>query len=255
MPDKFSIEAEEMLFTTLNEVDLQNRVITIDSNINNVNLLDLHDNLYAEVDPAESPTVSVTFIVSANVIVGSTNTANPSMDVGDWPVGFTPTLKIFGRVQGCGGRGGNTSINPDTREDGEDGGTALYSRHALNLYVSSGEIWGGGGGGAGQTEGNSPGSGDDQWGGGGGAGRIAGSGGTCSGVGNMFPGVAGTSEEGGLSGQGELFGLTPNEGGDPGQAGEGNSQADGGAAGNAIDGVSFITVVEGPGDILGPQIN
>ena len=82
-----AIEAEEMLFTNYNQNDVTNQFVTINANINNVNLRTLHDNIFPELtedDITASPPVTVTFILAENVIVGSTNTANPALDVGEW---------------------------------------------------------------------------------------------------------------------------------------------------------------------------
>lgn len=243
----FIVEAEEML-ASVSEENLADRVVTIDSDIFNVNLRELHDVLFPE--PGSSGELSgtnVTCIIDDGVIVGSSSVNLPAFDVGDWPVGFPVTIIVNGRIQGAGGTGGN-----DDERNGLAGGVALYTRHDIDIEV--GEIWGGGGGGGiGSTtrQGGITINGGE---GGGGAGQI---GGTSSG------GSDGTSEEGGEGGEGSFHDAHGGAGGDPGESGQPGLNVPtviipaglGSAAGAAIDGVSFVTVTVGPGDIRGPEIN
>jgi hypothetical protein len=223
------IELEEMLFTAFGaEVNPDERSIIFDTNENNVNLRTRHDELYPEPTTGNE----VTATINAGIIIGSVSTALRAFDVGSWPVGVTINLIVIGRIQGAGGPGGNRSGGTGT--PGGAGGTALYTRYAINLTSSSGDIWGGGGGGAGDADG----------GGGGGAGQLPGAAGT-----GPPAGSAGTTEAGGAGGGGG------SAGGGPGLAGQNSSDAAGGAAGTAIDGDSFVTDVGTPGDIRGPQIN
>lgn len=252
MPDRWEVEAEEMLFRRVDEDDpsLTDRVVIIDSNINNINLRELHDNIYPEVTGSESPEIKVTFIIESGVIVGSTSTANPACDVGDWPPGVVPTLRIMGRIQGAGGDGGSaTGPGPDLTS-GQPGGPALYTRAPVAIEIDGGGIWGGGGGGAP----NFP-LGAEALGGGGGAGQFPGRGGE----GVFDNGRDGTTESGGPGGQGLIS--TGGRGGDPGQPGERPDDlppfipVEAGDAGAAIDGISFVTFVSPEGDIRGPRIN
>lgn len=244
--DKFDVRAEEMLFTTLDTEQNRDRVITIDGNINNINLRSLHDNQYPEIvaDDLGYDGITVTFIIAADVIVGSATTALRAIDVGSWIVGVPLFLRIIGRGQGCGGRGGNG--NAGGGEPGQIGGVALYTRYPITL-VNEGELWGGaGGGGTGMTPTGAAGS----FCGGGGAGQVPGAGGVRSG---SHVGQPGTTEVGGQ-------GFDPGgDGGGPGlvgQTGTGtiNTQQPGGQPGAAIDGVSFVTI-QTAGDIRGGQIN
>jgi hypothetical protein len=252
MPERFGVEAEEALFTFYEDTEpggLNNRTIIIPSNINNVNIRDMHDSIYPEVtdeDVSASPPVTLTVIINGGVIVGSTSTTSPAFDVGDWPTGFVPTLIINGRIQGKGGNG----AGGQPMVQAQSGGTALYSRNAIDVeYGAAAELWGGGGGGGATTSLG----GDDVASGGGGAGTLPGSAGEARGDGTA--GTAGTSEAGGDGG--EFFGFA-GAGGDPGQPGAnglGFFNTNGGAAGAAIDGVSFVNVVSGSGDIRGSTIN
>jgi hypothetical protein len=259
LPEKYSVEAEEALFTIYEGTEpggLNDRTIIIPSNINNVNLRTMHDSIYPEItddDVGASPPVTLTCIINDGVIVGSSSTGSPAFDVGSWPVGFTPTLIVNGRIQGRGGNGtdGLPPNGPGTT--GAPGGTALYTRNNINLEVGTGEIWGGGGGG-GMARHGLVGIG---CGGGGGAGQLPGQGGS----GSTNAGNNGTTEAGGQGGvNADIEG---GDGGGPGLAGTDGDMpvsaysfvSPGGAAGTAIDGDSFVTVTVGPGDIRGPQIN
>jgi hypothetical protein len=240
-PDGYDVEAEEMLFSGALSQDLTNRVILIDGNTLNFNLRTTHDTLYPEITGSESPAVTLTCIVQQGVIVGSAAATGPAFDVGSWPAGFVPHVTVLGRIQGAGGDGGD--VVGLTAEGGEDGGTALYTRNAITLDDSAGEIWGGGGGGAATrvvTNG---------FGGGGGAGQIPGDGGLGNNGGD--DGSPGTTEAGGAGGG------TAGNGGDPGEAGgDSGVGTSGGAAGAAIDGISFVTTTGSPeGDRKGGQVN
>jgi hypothetical protein len=279
--DRFLIEAQEMLWTPFGgDIDPNTRTIIFDSNINNINLREIHDDLYPE--PQSGNVINV--IVNAGVIIGSTAIVSQldgsfaAFDVGTWPGGVTINMTINGRIQGRGGEGrsGGSGLwtgivaiaNPGG--DGLAGGTALFTRTAINVTSTNGEIWGGGGGGGGgggyadsiQTYGGG--------GGGGGAGTIVGVGGTggsASGgslvnlVGNA--GDNGVATAGGIAGQGGAG--TNNQGGNGGgpglagaagtPAGGGGAGGAGGTAGHAIDGDSFVTDIGAVGDIRGGQVN
>lgn len=254
MPDRFNVEAEEMLFAQFDPIDLTNRVITIDSDINNINLRQIHDTIFpalTDTDISASPAISVTFIINSGVVVGSTTNSQPALNVGNWPNGFVPKLIVKGRIQGRGGNGRSSISILSTIH----GGTALYTRHPiiLDLTQGSGQIWGGGGGG---------GIGVQQgfiWPGGGGAGANPGlSGGTPvagSAAQNGTRTSGGRGANGGNSGGGFPYG---GDGGNPGQFGlfglGTQAQGAGGNPGRSIDGVSFITAI-GSGDIRGPTAN
>lgn len=254
MSDRYEIQAEELFFDQIDPADLVNRVIIIDSAINNINLRELHDAIYPDPDASASPAESVRFIIEANVIVGSNEANQIACTVGDWPVGYPVTLEVFGHIRGAGGDGGPGLDNVDT--SGEDGGTALYTRFPIDLTLyAEGTIWGGGGGGNGLWA-----EGDDSetgLGGGGGAGVIAGDGGQ----GQDASGFPGTAEEGG-AGANEII-KRSGDGGDPGQPGgyeivPGSFVQDGGDGGPAIDGISFITLDDqtgSPSSIVGAEIN
>jgi hypothetical protein len=225
----FEVEAEEVAFfggSTV--VDPTQHTVIFDSNIYNQNLRTVHDLLYPT--PVSGDTINC--IINAGVIVGSTSSAVPALIIGDWPVGVTINVFVNGRIQGKGGDGGSKVGGTGT--NGEAGGTALYTRAAINLTSTDGDVWGGGGGGAGDADGS----------GGGGAGQVPGLAG-----GPSFPGSPGTTEAGGAP-----FG-GGGAGGGPGLAGQNSSDATGGAAGTAIDGDSFVTDVGAVGDIRGAQIN
>jgi hypothetical protein len=228
--DEFDIEAEEMRFQAI-VTNPTNRTIVLDANNMNVNLRTLHDSLY--VAPVSGNNIFL--IINAGVVIGSTSTALPALDVGTWPAGVTVqvTLDVGARIQGRGGDGGN-----QLGQNGFAGGPAFYTRKTVAL-INNGQIYGGGGGGegAGSVEG-----------GGGGAGTNPGVGGA-----GTFPGASGTADAGGAAGAGGGGGA--GAGGGPGAAGvKGSSGFSPGAAGASIDGISFVTL-SGSGAELGPQIN
>jgi len=236
------VRAEEMLFTDIDTAANNNRNITIDGNINNINLRELHDSIYPAIVPDDLGYngITVTFIINDSIIVGSAATSLKAIDVGTWLPGFVPTLHNLGRIQGGGGAGFGPS--PGT---GFPGGVALYTRHPINLVDETGEIWGGGGGG-----------GCGAGGGGGGAGTVPGAGGPGT---SFPPGSPGTSEAGGIGGS--AFAGHGGTGGGPGLVGGtakdifGGDSGSGGAAGAAIDGISFVTTIGPAGDRRGPQVN
>ncbi len=239
-----TVQAEEILITAGDEVDLTNRTIIIDSNINNINMRTIHDDIYPEPTGTESPPVTVTCVINSGVIVGSDSTADPAFDVGSWPSGITLALNVEGRIQGAGGNGGTPTFN------GDPGGTALYTTETIDLVlnVGDGEVFGGGGGGGGSASNTGGGAG-------GGQGQIPGLGAENT----LFPGDSGgdgTTEAPGIAPDG----VNPvNDGGDGGAAGQDGDDSSsgsflGGAAGNAIDGISFVTKT-GTGDVRGPEVN
>lgn len=253
LADRWRVNAEEMLYSSSSASDLINRVITIDTNEFNLNLKTLHDSIFPAIteDDLGSEGVTVTFLIASGVTVGSTAVGMPSIDVGDWPV--LPPLRLTnrGRIQGKGGDGGKgriSGIHSTSYNDGNPGGTALYTREPISVDNAGGQIYGGAGGGKG-GEGSTFSAPSFLFagGGGGGAGTNPGAGGEGY---NSDDGLPGTADAGGARGVGSGV-VASGDGGDPGQAGDG---PDGGAAGNAIDGVSFITFIAA-GTRVGPEIN
>lgn len=269
----FQFVAEEMRFTDLDVGSSTERVLLINFETNNLNLRAIHDLTY----PSTFDGVTVEFLISSTI--GSTSASVPAVNVGSWPSGFVPLVRLLGgRLLGKGGRGGTGASPPASPTAGSPGGIALYTRHAIELRIPGGsEIkGGGGGGGGGGGAGFGPGGGALGAGGGaggGGAGREAG---LAGGAGGAFF-VAGASAAPGTESAGGAYGAggdTGNplsrggrggEGGGPGQAGEAGvtgthpieftAGGAGGAAGAAIDGVSYVTVTDTGGSVVGPQIN
>ena len=130
-PDRWEVEAEEMIFA--GETDPAVRTIVIDSNINNVNLQELHDSIYV---PAVSGN-TIICIIQEGVIVGSSSTGMPAFIVGDWvSVGspdFSITVTVRGRIQGMGGQGGTNDPPGGDGGPGAVGGPALYTRRAISF--------------------------------------------------------------------------------------------------------------------------
>ncbi|MEY9580953.1 hypothetical protein ABIE88_008529 [Bradyrhizobium diazoefficiens] len=248
-PDRFAVEAEEMLWTAP-DADLSDRQIIFDANNFNINLRSAHDSIY----PTPQSGDVVTFTINSGVVIGSNSYGLPAVDVGSWPAGVTVNLTVVGRIQGAGGYGGVGAVI-GAGADGGAGGPALYLRYAVTVNASAGAIWGGGGGGGGGAGAGNPGGG-----GGGGAGVIRGDFGTSS----ATSGALGSDTSGGSGGAaGGPGGGAGGAGGGPGLAGSGGGSAGifntpggaGGAAGRAIDGVSHVTFSPAGGDIRGSQVN
>lgn len=266
---KFDVEAQELLIT--GGVDLTNRIIVIDSNTSIVKLKELHDTLYPVATAADVVAgVNLKVYIDAGVIVSGTRAFDVQTG---WPTGFPITVIVNGKLQGAAGNGGSGANN------GQAGGTALYTRFPITLEYT-GSIWGGGGGGGGGAIRFNGSSGVLYCGcGGGGAAGIprsnivvdgvnignGGPGAICNGV-RAPNGQSGTDTTGGLGGNNGSAGNPGGQGGTPGVAGQNgfNTSAGptlvagpgtGGAAGNSIDGISFVTVTVSSGTTLGPQIN
>lgn len=261
----FRIEAEEMLGGA-EALDLTDRRIYIEDDVYNVNLRTLHDQIYpAPSDQDVIDGVKLTLRILDEASVGSKSVSLPALDIGDWPDGFEITIEHLtetGRIQGKGGRGGDgawSGTYGSPANNGENGSAALYTRHPITLKLgASSKIWSGAGGG-----------------GGGGAGLYSASHiGAPAGAGaGLDPGVGGslpnpttvtpaTPDTGGLPGTPIGWGHYGGKGGEPGENGTpGNQNAGGvpaglaGLAGASIDGISFVTILDGPGDLRGPQIN
>lgn len=274
-------EAEEVLFTGIDPVDITDRVLLIDTNQNNVDVLALHNSIYPVLtDDDVSNGVNLTVVIAEGATVGAT-TATASgiaLDFGAtdvWPSGFPITLRVAGRVRGkggFGGSGGNGNITPaPAGAAGQGGGTALRTRHALSIeLLATGEIKGGGGGGGGGGTGAFN-AAFIRAGGGGGGGGGGVNGGVGGGPGSYAgSGGSGTSTAGGAGGpRGERFDQTWSRGGpggaggQPGAAGSagtsiapsGGAGGAGGAAGRAIDGVSYCTFSINLGSRAGPEVN
>lgn len=243
--DRFKVEAEEVLFAASND-DPNFHPLVIDSNTTNVNLRTIHDAVYG---PPTVDTV-VECRILAGVDVTSASQSLPALDIGSWPVGVEITLIVGGRIEGAGGNGGVAhlpGINSGPTA-GQDGGTAIYTRQAINLELPSGgrvHAGGGGGGGGGSFGGNGGG-------GGGGAGIIGGLGGH----GNFGATAPGTDTVAGVGGPPGPNGYSGGNGGGPGLAGQaGGSGGAAGAAGKAIDGDSYVTTTVSGGSLLGSLVN
>jgi len=256
MADRLHVEAEEMLADTIVGDDLNDRSITIDTNLLNFDLYPTYVTIFgAPTDQDVIDGVYLTVTVNEGVIVGSSTTSGIAfrVDSTPWPTGFPILIVINGRIEGAGGRGGDSASNSNGNGSaGFPGGTALYTRKAISLTTTNGELWGGGGGGGGSSA--QPGGPPNTGGGGGGAGQSPGAGGAALLAGGT-PGNPGTTEAGGAPGG---FGGI---GGGPGLSGSNGSPFSpfvGGAGagpGAAIDGDSFVTDVGTVGDIRGPQVN
>lgn len=229
------------------------RVITFSASTLDVNLRSINDAMFSGVGGS-----NLICTIEAGVIIGASSTGLPAFDVGSWPANYSIKIIVHGRIQGRGGKGGGKNdggSNDHLGKPGWPGGLALYIRYPVVLD-GAGEIWGGGGGGGSGKFRSTFTSNFYGGGGGGGAGTNPGLKGTKHG-GSAQDGQDGTSEAGGDGGSG-MEGRFGGDGGGPGLSGQngyssGGGDSTGGAAGNAIDGVSYITAV-GSIDTQGPQI-
>jgi hypothetical protein len=172
-------------------------------------------------------------------------------------VGFDITVVALDNalIAGAGGDGGEAGFL-SAGDPGVVGGTAIFTRVAIDLDLSAGgEVKGGGGGGAGGAGGFLTSGG----GGGGGAGRVPGDGGLSDVGQEGQPGTLSAGGDGGPIENANTGEVPGGRGGGPGLPGQSTSSGfgttSGGASGNAIDGVSLVTITLGSGAIVGPQIN
>jgi hypothetical protein len=204
---------------------------------------------------AGSPTEArtLTYIIEPTAVIGSEDPADPALWFPDsFPIGTTISVEWYGRSQGAGGKGG-------------DGGMLWTKETGLVRYA-------GGGGGAGSIVGL---GGDGSLVGAPGTLLLGGDGGEYGGAasGGLLTagGVGGTALKverpitivskgasqiwgGGGGGGGRQQSTSPGgDGGDPGEAGA-NATSNGGNAGIAIDGTSYVTKT-GTFDIKGAEVN
>lgn len=226
----FNYTALEYLYTEAlpDDPDDGTDSIILGGNANNINLRTIYDALF----PAPDAATEVKFIIDNGVSIGSTSSANYSIDTGLWPVGMAPIRLL---VKGYGqGKGGNALNN----QPGENGGPAINMQYDLTIEDVIGIIAGGGGGGGSPVGG----------GGGGGAGIVAGLGslggfiGTRTNGGEGIP--VGLNSEGGSGGDMAQNGGQAIEGGLPDNLG--------GTAGIAINKNGNTLIIEnGNTNILG----
>jgi len=224
----FTVLSQEVVFGRTTPPDADLRIITISTDVYNINLRQVHDSIYTEAESGQT----IRLIIASTGIVGSTTYDSPALDIGDWPDGIIIEIDGEGLISG---RGGDSSTSNQDFADFKDGSDALYTRFNVDI-IGDVKVWGGGGAGAwGYVDGRNI--------GGGGAGTIAGT----PGGSEEFGGVVDFSNENNGSG------------GDAGQDGQNGSDENldpviGGTAGNSIDGISYVTITGTP-DIRGPQVN
>jgi hypothetical protein len=261
---KMSATAQEILWHEYPDEPELPQTVIFDQDQVNVNLRTEYDKSY----PAPESGDTVTFVVETDVVIGSSSTGSPAMTVGVWPAGVTLVLTNTGYIVGRGGNGGDGGCAClSNGRAGGYGGPALYSRQAIT--ITNNGIIGGGGGGGGGGAGIDGGYAGPGGGGGGGAGYVAGSGGDGELGGGCwwtaYDGAPGTLTAGGAGGDAwRTDAGTGGTGGSLGQAGSvggedtyrkcGTIPGAGGAAGNAVDGNSYITWTT-VGDVRGARIN
>ncbi|WP_291209030.1 hypothetical protein [Hyphomonas sp.] len=240
----YALDLQEMLFREYGDFDPDERSIFIEADTYNLNFREAYQALYGDPDI----TKPATMIIEPNVIVGSTSTSIPALDIGLWPVDMDLTLIIRGRVQGLGGDGAShlgASAAPNQYQPPTAGGTSLYARFPVDVDMADGAIWAPGGGSGGVYAG-----GGKYHGGGGGQGSRGGRGG--SGVNGGSDGHDGSRDAPGQSGHPSFFGGGTAQPGDTTRTD--NDFYIGAAAGIAVDGWSYLTVIEA-GDVVGTTFN
>jgi hypothetical protein len=195
-------------------------------------------NLKAIVGTLGSP-ATLNILVAAGVIIESSSSGTPAMDLSGLISGCTINLTNLGYILGTGGRGGRgaggnypgSGATLMSGTAGQPGGNAIKgpgSGCTFNITNGSGHIWGGGGGGGGGGASISLSSNGGANGGGGGAGSGAAFGGDPGLVGDPLGGSqAGTAGGDSTSGVNGTFGAA----GTAGAVGVGHGQP-GGAGGD-----------------------
>lgn len=201
--------------------------ITISSNC-------LDWNLTAIIGTLGAP-ATINILVAAGVIVESSSTGTPAIDLSGLISGCTVNLTVLGYVLGKGGRGGRgagtnypgSGAQMNAALAGQPGGKAILgpgSGCTFNITNGSGHIWGGGGGGGGGGASISVSVLGGANGGGGGAGSGAAFGGepglAVDPLGGSQTAAAGGDSTSGVNG---TFGT----GGTPGSVGVGHAQSGG----------------------------
>lgn len=214
-----------------------------------------------------SPTYPVTAVVNINggLTIGSSSTSTPAITTSGLPSGSILYLSIGSGtyVVGKGGKGGDWitgNTGSGNVKAGLAGGTALYTRITTYL-TNNGTLGGGGGGGGGGgvTNASSQAYDDYTGAGGGGAGNDVGASGTGNGnTATLTTGAGGSAWSSSPASSEKQYGSYGGDGGDLGQAGSNGTPYQthnvGGAAGSAIDGVSYVTK-KTAGTITGSEVN
>lgn len=217
------------------------RVVSILTNMLNVNLRELYEATYGTGEIPENTNIIFEGDPNGDIVIGSSTTEEWAVEVGEWPevgtIGVSIDLRYL-RIVGAGGQGGGSLF---AHPEGYGGGGALYTR----VQIAAAEcLIGGGGGGGGSSV------------------IYGGSGGSYGPIGTHFGGRGAGHLTGGgatILGGGNASGPLGGDGGNLGQAGNSgqttaNSQGYiGGAAGIAINGVSYVTLIDC--DVRGVEIN
>ena len=248
--DRVNVVSQELSFFTPPD---EARKIFIDDDTTDFDLRAAYDQLY--VAPASGIVVNC-FIANGVVVHGA-----PAFDVGSWPSGVEINIFIGSgaTIAGRGGQGGfggsGDPFGPIEGADGEDGGIGIYARYPVTIENSATIAGGGGGGGGGH--GGGPNEFVNEVGGNGGGGAAFGVG---PGTGPPNAGEDGGLTTGGAGGEGIGGGQDAGDGGNAAQVGQDAQESitgasgEGGAAGVAVDGDSFITW-DTLGTIIGDRIN
>lgn len=210
--------------------------------------------------------VAVDIRIQEGAIIGSQSPSIPAFEVSELPQQSEVYLTNAGEIFGAGGRGGSPN--------GQQGGTAIYTRYEMTFEnLSTGRVRGGGGGGGSAYAQSFAGPNDPldiaYSNSGGGAGEVPGAGGYAvdlvgkqvgtqgqsgtthePGQGGDIMAVGGASAEGGAGGDNGLTGIAGQANADSGDTNVGA----GGAEGLAFNGDQFVTYLSGTYGINGPRL-
>jgi hypothetical protein len=229
----FSYTAQQFIFELPTAPNVRPLTQAVDRN--DLVIRDWYNEVYGD-EPNSSTIVNVT--IRPLVVIGSSSTSTPAMQIGSWPSGaqILITIQSGAYIVGRGGNGGAAE------QPGLAGGLALNVDYPVSIE-NFGVIGGGGGGGGGSR----PVFGGP---GGGGAGRDPGlAGGTGATSGSVETGGAGARRKGEDGGGGNGGNL-----GQPGMDAFGSTTDEpGGAAGGAITGSANITWIN-RGDVRGSEV-
>ena len=125
------------------------------------NELNLQNYLLRKYPTWTQTPVTVYIHVKPNQAIYSRNADSPAIDLTGLPATSKVYVKNEGWILGAGGKGGNgggyvsdgTTLTVEDATDGQDGGTALKTDSAVELFLdnSNGQMYAGGGGGGGGT--------------------------------------------------------------------------------------------------------
>lgn len=237
-------------------------VLTVAPSVINITTSSQNVNLHTLAGLPPCP-IDLTVNISAGVTIGSSSTAQPSLNTGPFASGSNITINNNGTIAGRGGNGGDQSghnLTSCPNKDGQPGGNAV-NIGCQGVVINNNGVIGGGGGGGGAGAGLSGGNPCTAFragsGGGGGAGSLPGNGGNNGAPSGCQAGANGTLLLGGAGGTNNcpvnctiiFVNFGPYR---PGAGGNGGNLGQPGANGGGPQGFLGSTGVCTPGSGAGP---